>query len=158
MPVIVVGADTPVGSAIIDALIEPDREVRAFVSSVDAAEQLKARGIKVALGDVSDASHVEAACLNCFSAVLVGEAAVDDRERSFATGQKPVLAGWAAAVQRVQRVIWVGVDDPPATGVDEVASVPITPDRGATAGRVVELDGYDSRHFWRALSGPGPAG
>ena len=84
MPVIVVGADTPVGLSIVSALIEPDREVRAFVTDPDVSASLKAQGVKVALGDVSDPSHVGGACLNCFSAVLVTEAARDDRERAFA--------------------------------------------------------------------------
>jgi nucleoside-diphosphate-sugar epimerase len=156
MPVIVVGADTPVGWAIVSAMVEPDREVRAFVSSPAASERLKRLGVKVALGDVSDVSHVEGACLHCFSAVLIGEAAFDDRERSFAPDAAAVLAGWAEAVRRVQRVIWVGVDDPPATPVDEVARVQVFPDPAMTAVRVAELDGYDSDHFRRALSGDGP--
>src|SRR3970040_1949209 len=41
MPVIVVGADTEQGRAVIEGLIEPGREVRAFVTDVDAAAELR---------------------------------------------------------------------------------------------------------------------
>ena len=124
MPVIVVGADTYSGRAILDSLYEPEREIRAFVSDVDVARELKARGFKVALGDVSDDTHVEAAATACFSAVLIEEAANDDRERSFAAEPTDVLEGWARAVSasKVTRVIWVG-SEAPATDVQETAAV-----------------------------------
>lgn len=125
MPVIVVGADTGPGRAILDRLDHPEREIRAFVTSENAASELKERGVKVALGDVSDESHVEGAALRCFSAVLVTEAAEDDRERSFAATGAEVMAGWARAVERsnVRRVIWVTSSDPPEVSVGEVAAV-----------------------------------
>ena len=91
MPVIVVGADTPKGRAVIEGLVEPGREVRAFVSDPDAGAELRELGVKVALGDVSDDSHVQGACTNCFTAVLMTEAAFDGRERSFATSESQVL-------------------------------------------------------------------
>ena len=92
----------------------------------------------MALGDVSDPSHVGAACLRCFSAVLVTEAAHDGRERSFASGPEAVLAGWVDAVREaaVNRVIWVG------EGGTEVAGIPtamVTADDGAP-GMVAALD------------------
>ncbi len=126
MPVIVVGADTPVGLSIVSALIEPDREVRAFVTDAEVGVSLKARGVKVALGDVSDPSHVGGACLNCFSVVLVTEAADDRRERAFARDRRTVLEGWAEAAREadVTRVIWVdSLGGLPPTGIDETAVV-----------------------------------
>lgn len=125
MPVIVVGADSPIGMAVVDAVLEPDREIRAFVSDPGVASQLKKRGVKVALGDLSDGSHVSGACLNVFSAVLVGQAAADGREMSFAKGPAAVLDAWAAAVSEasVQRVIWVLDHAPPPTRIREVAVV-----------------------------------
>lgn len=125
MPVIVVGADTRPGKLIIDRLNHPDREIRAFVTSQTAANELKDVGVKVALGDVSDESHVEGAALRCFSAVLVAEAAEDDRERSFAANAYEVMRGWARAMARshVKRVIWVASTDPPETSIGEVAKV-----------------------------------
>ena len=137
MPVIVVGADTNDGRAIIDRL-GTDREVRAFVTDERQAEVLRARGVKVALGDVSDDGHIEAASAGCFTAVLVIEAASDERERSFASTADAVLEGWARAVvtSHVTRVIWVG-DAAPETGAPEVTAVA---PGGDVAERVASLD------------------
>jgi putative NADH-flavin reductase len=140
MPVIVIGADTDPGLAIIKELTTPGREIRAFVSDPEIASDLKRRGVKVALGDVSDDSHVEAAALHCFTAVLIAEAAQDNRERSFANSEREVLEAWGRAVSnsQVSRVIWVYDGNAPSIAVPEVATVsPTDPD---LAGRVVELD------------------
>lgn len=140
MPVIVIGADTEIGEAIARRLYNPPREVRVFVSNPDRGLEMKRAGFKVAVGDVSDESHVEAASTRCFSAVLVTEASSDDRERSFATTPDQVLQGWARAVvtSEVTRVIWVTGASHPETSVDEVAVVdPSEPD---VARIVFELD------------------
>ena len=130
MPVIVIGADTPAGRAIVLRLAEGGGEVRAFVSAAAAADSWRRRGIKVAVGDVSDASHVGAAAAGAFSAILVPAAATDGRLLSFATPAAAV-AGWfqAAAEARVTRLIVVGeVADLPLRGRSQVVVVP-------TAGR-----------------------
>jgi nucleoside-diphosphate-sugar epimerase len=139
MPVIVVGADTAIGMEVIHGLLEPGREVRAFVSDPEVATSLRAVGVKVALGDVSDDSHVQGAATNCFSAVLVAAAAHDDRERSFARTPEEVLAGWAKAVaaSRVRRTIWIG-DEVPDVGTPERAIV--SPSVKDLVERVVSLD------------------
>lgn len=110
MPVIVVGADTPEGSEAVEALLGRQGEVRAFVSDPSSAKNLKAKGVKVALGDISDASHVGGAALNTFSAVLISTAAEDERERSFARSTAEVLSAWAEALRDAgtNRMIWVG--------------------------------------------------
>ncbi len=141
MPVIVVGADTKAGEKIVDSLAAPQREVRVFVSDPDTVEGFRSRGIKVALGDVSDDSHVAGASLNCFSAVLVTEAAGDDRERSFAASPEEVLQGWADAVSeaKVRRVIWVVDGEPPETKTQETARVSSDhPDLGQAVARLDE--------------------
>ena len=140
MPVIVVGADTPQGEAILTGLCEPGREVRAFVSDAGAGRRLKSRGLKVAVGDVSDDSHVGAAAVGCFTAVLIAEAASDVRERSFASGPEAVLSGWARAVRAsgVSRVIWLSADDPPVT--DPIESAAVAPGASDAVERVVALD------------------
>lgn len=140
MPVIVIGADTAPGVAIIEKLIAPGREVRAFVSDPGAAAGLRGQGVKVALGDVSDDSHVEVAALNCFSAVLVAEAARDHRERSFAASETDILKGWAraTAAAAVRRVIWVYDGIPPPTDTPEVALV--SPSEEDLGSKVFALD------------------
>ena len=93
--------------------------MRAFVSDPAAGAELRELGVKVALGDVSDDSHVQGSCTNCFTAVLITEAARDGRERSFATNEEQVLEGWAAAAAAsgVTRVIWVHDGAPPPVRV-----------------------------------------
>ncbi len=145
MPVIVIGADTRLGEAVIDALTGRDGEVRAFVSDPEAARTLKARGIKTALGDISDGSHVGGAACNCFGAVLIGQAAIDDRERSFAEDPGAVVEAWAEGLADagVHRAIWV-VSDPrvvPETAhAAEVAVVDATASPGTVAAEVRRLD------------------
>jgi uncharacterized protein YbjT (DUF2867 family) len=138
MPVIVVGADTPDGQEIVEALLSPGREVRVFVSDPDIGAGMKKRGAKVATGDVSDASHIEAAATRCFSAVLVTEAARDNRERSFIDNEPKLLEAWASAVAGVTRVIWVHPGEPPPVRPSEV--VVVEPGTPGLAGRVAELD------------------
>lgn len=121
----IVGADTRTGRAITEMFLHPEREIRVFVSDPDVATEYRRVGAKVAIGDVSDDTHLTGACVNCFSVVLVGEAASDDRERAFAASPGKVMEAWARAVGNagVNRVIWVTDDDPPPVEVDEVAVV-----------------------------------
>lgn len=142
MPVIVVGADTVVGEAVVASLVAPGRDVRAFVSDPDIGRRLAHAGAKVAVGDVSDASHVAGAALNCFSAVLIGAAAADERERSFAADPASVLAAWAEAIDDagVRRVIWVTSVAPPETKAPESARVDDTLPVDDLARLVAELD------------------
>lgn len=140
MPVIVVGADTAPGRAILDGLSDDRREVRAFVTDADIGFELKKSGVKVAIGDVSDDSHVEAAATACFSAVLVTQAALDGRERSFAQTAEEVCTGWARAVEasNVNRVIWVSETPTPETPSTEAAIV--SPEDPDLVSKVVALD------------------
>ncbi len=119
MPVIVVGADTPLGGASIDALLPGVAELRAFITDPDLIGPLRARGVKVAIGDISDGSHVGGAALNAFCAVLIAEAAHDDRERSFAPTPRAVVEAWAEGLRDagVTRAIWV--DDGTIEGAEE---------------------------------------
>ena len=108
MPVIVIGADTPEGEAILPALEPASGEVRLFVS--DAARGLELRRFgKVAVGDVSDGSHVGGAALGAFCAVAIARAARDQRERSFAATPTAVFSQWADGLKDagIRRVIFV---------------------------------------------------
>jgi nucleoside-diphosphate-sugar epimerase len=140
MPLIVVGADTREGQEILDRLQAPEREVRVFVSDESAGLALRELGFKVATGDVSDESHVEAAALRCFSAVLITEAATDGRERAFASTPREVLEGWARAMKasEVTRVIWVTDGEFPETRAQEVTSV--DPSDPGFADTVIAMD------------------
>jgi len=119
MPVIVIGADTEYGMAIAEALTRRQGEVRAFVTDVESAKPLRGLGIKVAVGDVSDASHIEGASRQAFSAVVVAESALDGRERSFAKSYDVLVRAWAEGLQGagVTRIIWVGSEAAPPPAV-----------------------------------------
>lgn len=107
---IVIGADTPVGKAVVGRLLEEAAEVRAFVTDAEVGAELKAAGAKVAVGDLSDGSHLAGAALHTFCAVAVAQAASDDRERAFADGPDAVVAAWAEGLDAAgtKRAIWVG--------------------------------------------------
>jgi uncharacterized protein YbjT (DUF2867 family) len=134
MPVIIVGADTPFGMQIAERLSTETAELRAFVSDLDSVAPLRSLGCKVAVGDVSDESHTGAAAHGCFSAILITEAADDERERSFADTAFKVVRGWVAGARDagVQRIIWVtdGSVNLPDVMAMEVATVHVR-DEGA---------------------------
>jgi putative NADH-flavin reductase len=124
MPVIVVGADTETGASIIDALLPRRGEVRAFVSDIPVGLALKERSVKVAIGDISDGSHVGGAALNAFCAVVVAEAAIDDRERSFAADAEAVVAAWVEGLAdaKVPRIIVIEYPGVPSASLATVAT------------------------------------
>ncbi len=140
MPVIVVGADTEIGSAVVEALVAGGGEARAFVTEIGAAERLKALGAKVAIGDVSDAGHIAGAAYQTFCAILVDEAATDDRERSFAANHDEVIAAWAAALDEAhpQRAIWISPDPPPEKVLATTREHAIVNPEDGALGAVVE--------------------
>ena len=127
------------------ALTTRDGEVRAFVTDPAAAHPLRELGIKVAVGDVSDASHIEGAAHDAFSAVLMAEAASDERERSFASSYDEVVAAWRQGVggAGVKRIIWIGPEPMPGSAGAGIESASI--DSGAlspgeVASEAVRLD------------------
>ena len=103
MPVMIIGADTTLGPAIVDALAVRGGEVRAFVSTVEVVDALRAKRVKTALGDISDGTHVGGAALTAFVAVVIAEAASDDRERAFAAASKPAAEDQHGPGQTDQR-------------------------------------------------------
>ncbi len=143
MPVIVIGADTAPGREVVAALVGRDGEVRAFVTDHDTAPDLRHLGAKVAIGDVSDGSHVGAAAIGCYTAVVIASAADDERERSFSASTAEVHAAWAEALEdaNISRVIWVGGDPPPAA-ISEVTAdlTAVDPARDTLAAEVQRLD------------------
>lgn len=151
MPVIVVGADTNVGRAVMEVLLSGNGEIRAFVSDPEGGETLKAARAKVAIGDVSDASHIGGAALGAYSAVLVADAATDDRERAFAAGPQEVFAAWAEGLQDagVARAIWVGDDEPSPRVLSAVPETMMVSTGGRSPREVAtEVADLDDRPTW----------
>ncbi|MDJ0952494.1 MAG: NAD(P)H-binding protein [Acidimicrobiia bacterium] len=109
MPVIVIGADTRLGHAIVPALRPASGEIRLFASDEDAVARYRPF-TKVAVGDISDGSHVGGAAIGAFCAVVIAEAAHDQRERFFASTPDELFAQWADGLEEagISRVILVG--------------------------------------------------
>ncbi len=109
MPVIVIGADTELGHAVIPALHPASGEIRLFASNPDAVAGY--RGVaKVAVGDISDGTHVGGAAIGAFCAIVIAAVAHDDRERYFAANPMALFAQWAAGLADadIGRVVLVG--------------------------------------------------
>jgi putative NADH-flavin reductase len=142
MPVIVVGADTVIGTLVAEALAGRSAEVRAFVTDPSTAPSLRELGIKVAVGDVSDGSHIGGAAHGCFSAVLLTEAASDARERSFANGADEVLEAWHGAIAEagITRAIWVGRTPPRDSAPESVVLDPAGRPAAEVVTEIVDLD------------------
>ena len=86
MPVLVIGADTDLGHAIVPALRPASGEVRLFAS--DAAAVARYRGVaKVAVGDISDGTHVGGAATGAFCAIVIAAAATSQDPLQFLHGQ-----------------------------------------------------------------------
>lgn len=135
MPVIVVGADTELGAAIVPALRPASGEIRVFASDADAVAGYRPFA-KVAVGDLSDGTHVGGAAIGAFCAILLAAAAHDDRERHFAGDAGDLFAQWAdgLADAGIRRVIVVGDDNeiPTPAHVDRIGAECVFV---ATAGR-----------------------
>lgn len=109
MPVIIVGADTDTGQVVVPALQPASGEIRVFVSDPAVGEGFRPYA-KVAVGDLSDGSHVGGAAIGAFCAIVIARAATDDRERHFAGTPALVFAQWADGFKDagIGRVIVVG--------------------------------------------------
>jgi uncharacterized protein YbjT (DUF2867 family) len=124
MPVIVVGADTQRSQDLVKRLVEKGGEVRVFISDPEKLEEMRFLGAKVALGDLSDTSHLEGAATGAFCAVVLVEAAADGRELAFSTPEK--LPGeWLEALRAagITRLILVGDDQSAPAGFPEMRIV-----------------------------------
>ncbi|RPI24562.1 MAG: hypothetical protein EHM57_02600 [Actinobacteria bacterium] len=135
MPVIVVGADTDLGAEVVAALVGRAGEVRAFVTDPGAGDAMRRLGVKVAVGDVSDGSHIAGAAHDCFAAVFDPLAAADARERAFAATADAVMRGWAGALRdaAVRRAIWLGDEVPAVIATAVAESVAVKRDDAAPA-------------------------
>jgi hypothetical protein len=121
MPVIVVGADTELGHAIVPALRPASGEIRLFASDAEAVTRYRAFA-KIAVGDISDGTHVGGAAIGAFCAIVIAAAATDERERHFAADPTELFAQWAdgLADAGIRRVILVGQELPPDNPLSQI--------------------------------------
>ncbi|MGA9597607.1 MAG: hypothetical protein WBV06_15745 [Acidimicrobiia bacterium] len=111
MPVLVIGADTDLGHAIVPALRPASGELRIFASDADAVARYR-EFAKVAIGDISDGTHVGGAATGAFCAIVIAAVAHDDRERYFAATTVELFGQWADGLAEagIARIIVVGAE------------------------------------------------
>ncbi len=108
MPVLVTGAEDGLGVRVIERLRASDGEVRAFLDATAAGETaaatLRSRGCKVALGELDDEGHLEAAMAQVHTVAHCWGGALHDLDQ-----QVVVAATLAAALlgAGVRRLVWI---------------------------------------------------
>ncbi len=142
MPVIVIGADSELGHAIVPALRPASGEIRLFASDEDPVTQYRPF-TKVAVGDISDGTHVGGAAIGAFCAIVIAAAAHDERERHFVSDAEELFNQWADGLSDagIGRVILVGASaEIPAHRLDQIGAEFIHVDtRGHNPDQVASL-------------------
>jgi uncharacterized protein YbjT (DUF2867 family) len=109
MPVLVTGAESRLGAGVIEQLRATGGELRAYldatVATDDDAARLRAEGCKVAVGELDDEGHLEAACEQVHTVAHCWTGPLHDPDE-----QVEVAATLGSAVlgAGVRRLIWVG--------------------------------------------------
>jgi hypothetical protein len=136
VPVVVTAADSPLGRAVVNALLaERAGEVRATVRDRAAAAELIGLGVRTAVSDLVDPRR--------FGAVLEGAHTVVHLDRPSETWPLLVEAASDTGLRRVVTVLDLGEDLPPAVGYELV--VIRTADRSARPELVAALLDADRR-------------
>jgi uncharacterized protein YbjT (DUF2867 family) len=165
MPVLVTGAESGLGRHVVDRLLPLGGEVRAFVDATVATDDdvlaLRARGCKVAVGELDDEGHLESAMTQAHTVVHCWGGPLHAPE-----DQVDVAATLASAVlgAGLRRLIWVrelvggGPNDylsAQAEVTDVFEAVPCETVAVATAVRYGDDDRFTARLRRGWLSGSG---
>lgn len=102
MPVLVAPADTPVGVALVRALREDGAEVRAYATGDGDVPALRAAGAFVAVGDLDDEGHLDAAMTDAHTVIgLHADPLASDARRLDEHLRVLATAAWKAEVARL---------------------------------------------------------
>ncbi len=124
MPVVVTGADGPIGRALIPMLIERGSEVRAHVPERRVAEALRRPGVKVAVGEPTDAELLTTVMSDAHTVCHLPAPAVSDssgEEAVLDAARSALEAAREAGVSRVLFVSWPGASAGAANAILRVA-------------------------------------
>ncbi|HEX6256309.1 MAG TPA: NmrA family NAD(P)-binding protein [Euzebyales bacterium] len=108
MPVLVTGAEHGLGAAVTEQLLAAGGEVRAFLDATsvgdDVAAALRARGCKVAVGELDDEGHMEAALAQVHTVAHCVVGPLEDPAAQVADAATLASALLGAGVRRL---VWV---------------------------------------------------
>ena len=114
MPVVVTGASGPIGKALVPRLVAAGSEVRAVVRRNAAAEELRALGAKVAVGDALNPDLLPAVLRDAHTLCHLVDGLFLDEEDYFpviaGTVQTTVEAARQAGLARILLVSYPGAD------------------------------------------------
>jgi len=133
VPVVVTGADSVLGTAVVTALLAEYVEVRATVTDRSAVRALVDRGVRTAVSDLLDAERLGAICEGAHTVIhLYGPHPVETLD----------LVLDAVPDTGVRRVVTVGPPDAPAGQPGGVALVvvPVTVPQEALVTALVDAD------------------
>lgn len=129
MPVMVTGAEHGLGAAVTDQLLAYGGEVRAFLDATtagaEAASALRARGCKVAVGELDDEGHVEAALAQVHTVAHCAVGPLEDPAVQVANAATLASALLGAGVRRLVWVRELAVDrrNPYLAALDEIGAL-----------------------------------
>lgn len=129
MPVMVTGAEQALGAAVTDQLLGSGGEVRAFLDatavSADEPAALRARGCKVAVGELDDEGHMEAALAQVHTVAHCIVGPLEDPGVQVTNAATLASALLGAGVRRLVWVRELAVDptNPYLAALDEIGAL-----------------------------------
>jgi uncharacterized protein YbjT (DUF2867 family) len=167
MPVMVTGAEDGLGAAVVRRLLATGGEVRTFLDATEFGQQraraLRAQGCKVALGELDDEGHLEAALAQVHTVAHCHGGPLHDPDAQLTAAATLASAALGAGVRRL---VWVRelAGDPTNVYLGALADIgalfddlPIETVTLATAVRYGPTDVLTSRLTGGWLSGAGAA-
>jgi|GEM_PF-2545718 len=116
MPILVVGAERVVGRAAVVALSRTGGEVRAFADAASVRPEvlaaLRGIGARVAVGDLDDEAHLEAALTDAHTVVLLGGGPLADPAAQLEASSATVAAAEEAGCRRLVLASELGAAEP----------------------------------------------
>lgn len=129
MPVLVTGAEQGLGAAVTQQLLASGGELRAFLDATavgtDTAAALRGRGCKVAVGELDDEGHLEAALAQVHTVAHCVVGPLEDPVAQVANAATLASALLGAGVRRLVWVRELAVDptNPYLAALDEIAAL-----------------------------------
>lgn len=114
MPVMVVGAETALGEAVVRRLVRTGGQVRVYLDPEhdDLVDDYRALGCKVARGEVRDVGRLEVALTQVHTVVAAGDSLLDEPAEVLDGLAAVAEAAVGANVRRLVWPSWLGAGEP----------------------------------------------